>query len=270
MAVFSSSGPNIITPEIIKPDVTAPGVTILAAWSPVAVDQFGGRSVDFNIISGTSMACPHVSGVAALIKSKHPTWSPAAIKSAIMTTAFVIDNTNKSILRNPNGTMTEPFDLGSGHIDPVRALDPGLFYDYDVTDAIDFLCSNGATHAQLRNLTRDKTTCIKNPSPSYNLNYPSIGVVNVKGKVSVTRTLTNCGNEASVYKALVHAPQGVGIVIVPNKLSFKKPGQKLSFRLDFTVKNKFPSGKFVFGSLSWSDGKHIVQSPIAINPTSVY
>lgn len=74
----------------MQPDVTAPGLNILAAWSPVALDSTGRRSVDYNIISGTSMSCPHVSGLAALVKSYHPVWSPAAVKSAIMTTGSII------------------------------------------------------------------------------------------------------------------------------------------------------------------------------------
>ncbi|KAK9984480.1 hypothetical protein SO802_034005 [Lithocarpus litseifolius] len=89
---FSSKGPNPIALDILKPDVTAPGVDILAAWSPVAppsVDQDDTRSVKFNIISKTSMSCPHTSGAAAYVKAAHPNWSPAAIKSALMTTASI-------------------------------------------------------------------------------------------------------------------------------------------------------------------------------------
>lgn len=71
----------------MQPDITGPGLNILAAWSPVATETtVEQRSVDYNIISGTSMSCPHISAVAAIIKSYHPTWSPAAIMSAIMTT----------------------------------------------------------------------------------------------------------------------------------------------------------------------------------------
>lgn len=61
---------------------------ILAAWSPVAppsVYEEDKRHVMYNIISGTSMSCPHVSGAAAYVKAAHPDWSPAAIKSALMT-----------------------------------------------------------------------------------------------------------------------------------------------------------------------------------------
>ncbi|KAL3599004.1 hypothetical protein D5086_006922 [Populus alba] len=79
---FSSRGPNPITPDILKPDITAPGVDILAAWSPVAppsIDYKDTRSLNFNIISGTSMSCPHTSAAAAYVKAGHPNWSPAAI-----------------------------------------------------------------------------------------------------------------------------------------------------------------------------------------------
>ena len=75
----------------MQPDITGPGVNILAAWSPVATeDTVEQRSVNYNIISGTSMSCPHISAVAAIIKSHQPSWSPAAIMSAIMTTGKLL------------------------------------------------------------------------------------------------------------------------------------------------------------------------------------
>jgi subtilisin family serine protease len=72
-----------------QPDITAPGVDVIAAYSeevPATDLSFEDRQVPYNMISGTSMACPHVAGVAGLIKAKYPGWSPAMIKSAIMTT----------------------------------------------------------------------------------------------------------------------------------------------------------------------------------------
>nr|XP_027090492.1 subtilisin-like protease SBT4.3 [Coffea arabica] len=87
---FSSWGPNKINPQILKPDLAAPGVDILAAWPPtIPPSKVPGdkRIVAFNFLSGTSMACPHATGAAAYVKTFHPPWSPAAIKSALMTTA---------------------------------------------------------------------------------------------------------------------------------------------------------------------------------------
>lgn len=73
----------------LQPDITAPGVNIIAAYSEEASpsgSSFDNRRIPFNIISGTSMSCPHISGIVGLLKTLYPKWSPAAIKSAIMTT----------------------------------------------------------------------------------------------------------------------------------------------------------------------------------------
>lgn len=74
--------------NVLQPDISAPGVNILAAWlgNDSSSTPQGTKSPLFNMISGTSMSCPHVSGVVAFVKSQNPTWSPSAIKSAIMTT----------------------------------------------------------------------------------------------------------------------------------------------------------------------------------------
>ncbi|GMH17573.1 hypothetical protein Nepgr_019414 [Nepenthes gracilis] len=127
VAAFSSRGPNHLTPEILKPDLIAPGVNILAGWTgftaPTDLD-IDPRRVEFNIISGTSMSCPHVSGLAALLRKAHPSWSPAAIKSALMTTAYYLDNSGNNITDLATGEQSSPFVHGSGHVNPNRALDP--------------------------------------------------------------------------------------------------------------------------------------------------
>ncbi|GMI97248.1 AUXIN-INDUCED IN ROOT CULTURES 3 [Hibiscus trionum] len=265
---FSSMGPNVITPEIIKPDITGPGLNILAAWSPVAIAATAERSVNYNIISGTSMSCPHISAVAAIIKSMKPSWSPAAIKSAIMTTATVLDNTKHLIGRQPFGNETTPFDYGSGHVNPTAALEPGLVYDYDSTDLINFLCSIGANPAQLKNLTGQLTHCQKPFVPSYDLNYPSIGVSNMNGSLSVHRTVTYYGKDPTVYYAYIDHPDGVKVRVTPSKLCFTKTGEKISFRVDFMPYKK-SDGSFVFGALTWRNGIHKVRSPIGLNVLSV-
>eukprot|EP01018_Ginkgo_biloba_P000514 Gb_14510 [translate_table: standard] len=230
-AVFSSQGPNIVSPDIIKPDVTGPGVNILAAWSPVDLKSTAGRSGEFNIVSGTSMSCPHAAATVAIVKAYHPTWSPAAIKSAIMTTSSILDNTNPPLIGSPTGASTGPFDFGSGHLNALAAIDPGFFDNYNVKDNITFLSSIGAKPNQLRNLTGDDTACQKKSTAPYNLNYPSIGVADLRGKLSVLRTLTNGGKASSVYKAVVEAPPGVKVAVVPKQLKYEKPNQRLSFRV---------------------------------------
>lgn len=82
-----------IFPHCLQPDITAPGVSVIAAYSKAASPTglvFDKRRVSFNSVSGTSMSCPHVSGVVGLLRTLHPDWSPAAIKSAIMTTGNVV------------------------------------------------------------------------------------------------------------------------------------------------------------------------------------
>lgn len=72
-----------------------------------------------SICAGTSFAAPHATGIAVLVKQKYPRWSPARIKSAIMTSASQTQNFGKRI----PGT---PFQFGAGAINPTRALNPGL------------------------------------------------------------------------------------------------------------------------------------------------
>jgi subtilisin family serine protease len=88
------------------------------------------------MMSGTSMAAPHVAGLAALIKQKFPNFSPAAIASSLSTTASLNDNSGKPITAQRtypspdlNKSPATPFDMGSGFVNATAALNPGLLFD---------------------------------------------------------------------------------------------------------------------------------------------
>ncbi|KAL0329702.1 UNVERIFIED_CONTAM: Cucumisin [Sesamum radiatum] len=182
---FSSRGPSPISPDILKPDITAPGVDILAGWSPLSPSSVyydDERSTLFNIISGTSMSCPHASGAAAYVKALHPNWSPAAIKSALMTTAYVMD---------PRKHEDLEFAYGSGQINPVAARDPGLVFDASEADYINFLCKQGYNTTTLRLVTGDNSTCASTtPGRAWDLNYPSFSLYVEDGQ-PITATFTD-------------------------------------------------------------------------------
>ncbi|KAL1566696.1 subtilisin-like serine-protease S [Salvia divinorum] len=259
VAPFSSKGPNALTPAILKPDVLAPGLNILAAWSPATANM------NFNILSGTSMACPHVTGIVALIKSVHPSWSPSAIKSAIMTTATTWNKHRKPIRAGPDGRKANPFDLGSGFVRPKQVLDPGLVYDATPSDYEAFLCSIGYSDRKLQLITRDNSTCSSKASTSA-LNYPSITVPDLKSLFTVIRTVTNVGRARSVYKAVVYPPAGVNVTVVPKRLVFDRYGQKISFTVTFEA--TAPSRDYVFGSISWRSRRSWVTTPLVVRAVS--
>ncbi|KAK1353819.1 hypothetical protein POM88_052184 [Heracleum sosnowskyi] len=202
MAAFSSTGPNLVTPEILKPDITAPGVSIIAAYTREqgpTNQQFDKRRVLFNAASGTSMSCPHVSGIAGLLKTLYPTWSPAAIRSAMMTTARTQDN-KLHAMTNASHLKASPFSYGSGHVQPNRAMDPGLVYDLTVDDYLTFLCSLNYNQSQITLFSEEPYSCPEKIILT-DFNYPSITVPNLNGSITVTRTVKNVGSP--VFKFLL-------------------------------------------------------------------
>ncbi|KAJ0964120.1 hypothetical protein J5N97_029242 [Dioscorea zingiberensis] len=262
---FSSRGPNPITPDILKPDLTAPGVDILAAWSPAASPTFNPeedkRRVKFNIISGTSMSCPHVSGAAAYLKSAHPNWSPAAIKSALMTTAIPMD---------PRKNEDAEFAYGSGHISPVRAVNPGLIFDASVQDYITFLCKQGYNTSTLRRVIGDNCTCNGvGPGKVWDLNYPSFSLSVPDGGFAAGtfyRTVTNVGFSKSTYYATIYEPENLKISVEPSKLSFSQIGEKKSFVVKVNGGLLFQQ-PIISAHITWFDGVHSVRTPLVVFTT---
>ncbi|PON57672.1 Subtilase [Parasponia andersonii] len=263
MASFSSRGPNTVTPEILKPDITAPGVNIIAAFSeatsPTGQD-FDKRRIPFNTESGTSMSCPHVAGVVGLLKTLHRHWSPAAIRSAIVTTARTRDNTVHPMHEASNAKGT-PFSYGAGHIRPNRAMDPGLVYDLTTRDYLDFLCALGYNHTMIELFSEEPYRCPHNGSV-FNLNYPSITVPKLSGSITVTRRVKNVGHHGS-YNVLVREPVGVSVSVEPKCLELAHDEEK---SYSVTLKDKGYGLKgYYFGGLTWSDGEHYVRSPIVVS-----
>ncbi|XP_062079029.1 subtilisin-like protease SBT5.4 isoform X2 [Humulus lupulus] len=266
MASFSSRGPNSIEPALLKPDITAPGVNILAAFTEAVAPSYlsyDKRRVPFNTMSGTSMSCPHVAGITGLLKALHPDWSPAMIHSAIMTTARVQDN-NKGPMLDWNMKKATPFEYGSGHIQPNRAMDPGLVYDRTTDDNLNFLCAHGYDETLLKKFSRKQYKCPTSFSLA-NFNYPSIVVTSLSSSqpMIVTRKVKNVGPPGT-YRAYVRAPAGVSIFVKPASLKFSKIGEEKKFEIILKPKVAGKPKNYVFGQLKWSDGKRYVRSPIVV------
>ncbi|KAE9576565.1 Subtilisin-like protease SBT1.7 [Colletotrichum fructicola] len=273
MASFSSRGPNVVVPGLLKPDITGPGVSILAGWSgtgPTGLD-IDTRKIDWNVISGTSMSCPHLSGIATFILARRPEWSPAAIRSAIMTTAYTTTKgTQSPLLDSANDKAASVFDYGSGHVDPVAALNPGLIYDISPDDYLDFLCAVNSTSAFTNGITRSNFTCASNQTYSvYDLNYPSFSALydsSTNGSYTATfkRTVTNVGG-AGTYKVDVSLtdPALVKVAVTPETLTFSEAGEKQSFVVSATLGSSPGADAKSQGRLVWSDGTHVVGSSMA-------
>ncbi|KAL1201803.1 Subtilisin-like protease SBT3.13 [Cardamine amara subsp. amara] len=261
VAAFSCRGPNSLSPAILKPDIAAPGVSILAALSPLNLDEHDGFGLD----SGTSMSTPVVSGIIALLKSLHPNWSPAAMRSALVTTAWRTSPSGEPIFaQGSSKKLADPFDYGGGLVNPERAAKPGLVYDMGIGDYINYMCSAGYNDSSISRVLVKKTKC-PIPKPSIlDINLPSITIPNLEKEVTLTRTVTNVGPIKSVYKSVIESPLGISLTVNPTTLVFNSAAKRV---LTFTVKartsHKVNTG-YLFGSLTWTDGVHDVIIPVSV------
>ncbi|KAG8079271.1 hypothetical protein GUJ93_ZPchr0007g5288 [Zizania palustris] len=259
VASFSSRGPSTLNPGVLKPDILAPGLNILAAWPPHDTDKVG---ESFKVLSGTSMATPHVSGVAALVKSAHPEWSPAAIKSAIMTSSDAVNSTGGPILDELH-SKAGAYLTGAGHVNPMRAAHPGLVYDIGVIDYAGYICEllgDRALAIIMRNTSLSCENLVKVPEPQ--LNYPTITVPVRSTPLTVNRTVTNVGPAQSTYTVKVKMAGSVTVRVWPETLVFSKAREKKTFTV--TVSGKIGEQEVVEGSLSWVSvsGKYVVRSSV--------
>ncbi|WP_229758950.1 S8 family serine peptidase [Peterkaempfera bronchialis] len=259
MADFSSTGPaSAGGGDLLKPDVTAPGVDVIAGVAPDTADGNG-----FGAMSGTSMAAPHVAGLAALLLSRHPGWSPAEVQSALMTTAYTTDNQGGPI-KDAAGRTATPFSYGSGHVDPARAFDPGLVYRAGQRDWQEYACAIGQ---QLPAVTGARDCArVRRTDPS-DLNYPSLAVAALAGRQTLVRTVTNVDSRRASYRVQVDAPPGFTAEVRPAAFTLR-PGKSARYRVTLT-RTTAPLGSWAFGALTWTDGTHAVRSPIAVKPVAL-
>jgi subtilisin family serine protease len=260
MTDFSSRGPDPVAEDIIKPDITAPGIQILAGNSPFP-DPGSVPGELFMAIAGTSMSSPHIAGVFALLKQANPTWSAAMAKSAIMTTA------DTDVVDNDRSSQATPFGMGSGLVDPGSprrsgsAFKPGLVYDAGFLEYLGFLCDAAPEVFANPTATCGTLAGLGIPTEAINLNYPSIGVSQLAGSETVTRTVTSVAPGRRTYRVSVDAPDGYDVTVSPSVFTISR-GQTVTYTV--TIDNDTaPIDEWRFGSLTWRSGPFSVNSPIA-------
>jgi subtilisin family serine protease len=211
-------------------------VAVLAAVSPIG---FNGEN--FGFLSGTSMASPHIAGSGALLLGKNPQWSPAAVKSAIMTTAYDLVNAS-------GADVHDVFAQGAGHVDPKRFDSPGLVYDAGISDWMGFLQGQGVDLGVA-------------PIAAKDVNLPSVALGAMSGSQTVTRRVTAV--TAGTYRAAISLP-GITATVSPAEVTLAE-GESATFTITFTTAGA-PLDKYSTGSLTWTSGDNTVRSPVAVRP----
>jgi hypothetical protein len=197
----------------------------------------------WDLLSGTSMASPHIAGISLLIQQQHPSWTPAMVKSALQTTA------------TDHVTTTNPFAQGSGLVQPTPAGEPGLVYDAGWDDWLAFIDGQG--------LDLDGV----DPIDASDLNQANIAVGQLAGQQTVTRTVTNVGS-AGTYRVSVQGMPGVDVDVQPSALSLVA-GESASFRVTFTAGDNADLDEWSTGSITWTKGSTAVRSAVAVKPVGV-
>jgi subtilisin family serine protease len=250
MTLFSSRGPNPTSADVIKPDITAPGIQILAGNTPMPEPGTQPAGELFQAIAGTSMSSPVVAGVYALIKQAHPEWSAAAAKSAIMTTA------NTKVKDNDKVSQAGPFAMGSGMVNPGKVaskgspFNPGIVYDAGFTEYLGFLCDEGPEAFVNPEATCAALAGAGIPTEATGLNLSSIGIAELAGTQTVTRTVTSVADKAVSWRASITAPPGYRVSVSPQRFTLQ-PGESASYQLTITNKNA-ALGEWFSGSISWT------------------
>ena len=212
IASFSSRGQNLALPDIIAPHVAAPGVAIWAAYK---------EPEGFAVIQGTSMASPHVAGAAALMVALHPTWTPAQIQSALMTTA------NPNVLKENGITPADPFDTGAGRVDLNTASRAGLVLNETYAR---YIAANPGTGGDPKTL-----------------NMASFGNAQCLSTCSWTRTVSSTMNSAVTWTSSVTSAAGITLTVSP--ISFTLPAHGSRVITVTANVSALPNDVWAFGSV---------------------
>jgi subtilisin family serine protease len=219
MTTFSSRGP---LGDWIKPDITAPGIEILAGNTPEPASASvasGPPGENFQAIAGTSMSAPHATGVAALIFSTHPTWTPGQVKSAMMTSS------SQDVLKPDGVTPADPFNDGAGSIRVNRAVRPTVTFDESAAD-----------YAALST----------DPLGRVHANLPSVNATTMPGTLTTTRTLRNVSEVGQSFTVSTTATGG-SITVSPPSFSLTPHGTK---KLKITIHGETLANGQYFGGIT--------------------
>ncbi|MEU4226714.1 S8 family serine peptidase [Nonomuraea sp. NPDC026600] len=233
MTYFSSRGPG---GDFLKPDVTAPGLHILAGMTPTPEGPLEGPPGNlYQVIQGTSMSAPHVTGAAALVFALHPTWTPGQVKSALETTA------KTGVTKPDRTTAADAFDMGGGRIDLTKAGDPGLTLD---ESAANFVASAA------------------DPLNRIDLNLPSVNAPTMPGIINAKRTVTNTTNKTLTFTASGTTVNGANITVLPARFTVA-PGKSAKLNVIITAPD-LPDGQY-FGQVDLRQvgGSRALHLPVA-------
>lgn len=233
MAAGSSRGPASALPSIVKPDIAAPGTDILAAYKDG--DTYG-------MMSGTSMASPHVAGAAALMRALYPSWTVAQIKSAIMTTSWM------DMLKEDHATPAIAFDRGAGRVDMNTGALAGLVLDETTQDFLDADPSAGGFPTDLNIASFADDQCLQN--------------------CLWDRVVSNTLPVSVTWTASIDAPEGITLTVTPSSFEIGPHAeQMITVHADATAATP---DEWAFGDITLQPSDTSIPDahfPVAVYPT---
>jgi hypothetical protein len=176
-------------------------------------------------------------------------------------------SSNQRVRDNDRRSQATPFGMGAGHLDPGRvnsrgsAFEPGLVYDAGLLEYAAFTC--GADAGIFTAASCDFLESQGLPFDGSDLNVPSIGIGELAGTQTVTRTVTSVASRTTTFRARVDEPRGYDVKVSPRVIRLA-PGESATFEVTITNTGRGPIGDWRFGSLAWQGGGYDVHSPIAV------